>query len=340
MSSETKTFTNNLRALISEGLDVHGLLVVFKKELADNFSSYRFVILFALIAMVSLISTYMTGVGLREELEGVAKPKFVFLMLFTSTGTWFSLVQFVAFFGPLIGLVLGFDSINREKNAGTMSKLVSQPIFRDSIINGKFLAGVTTITIMLVAIILVISGLGLRVLGVVPGVEEIWRIIIYLIISIIYISFWLGISMLFSILFRSIATSALASIAVWIFFSFFVSLGASAVANAFAPIPSSGADSETVVRHARIQESVRLISPMELYSDATATIIDPMRKTTRSLILMGPMERLLSGRFQNPLSLTQSILVVWPYITSLVAITLVCFGFSYGIFMRQEIRSV
>ena len=340
MSSETKTFTNNLRVLISEGLDVRGLLFVFKKELADNFSSYRFVILFALIAMVSLISTYMTGVGLREELEGVAKPKFVFLMLFTSTGTWFSLVQFVAFFGPLIGLVLGFDSINREKNAGTMSKLVSQPIFRDSIINGKFLAGVTTITIMLVAIILVISGLGLRVLGVVPGVEEIWRIIIYLIISIIYISFWLGISMLFSILFRSIATSALASIAVWIFFSFFVSLGASAVANAFAPIPSSGADSETVVRHARIQESVRLISPMELYSDATATIIDPMRKTTRSLILMGPMERLLSGRFQNPLPLTQSILVVWPYITSLVAITLVCFGFSYGIFMRQEIRSV
>ncbi len=340
MSTETKTFTNNLRALVSEGLDVHGLLVVFKKELTDNFSSYRFVILFALIAMVSLISTYMTGVNLREELEGIAKPKLVFLMLFTSTGAWFSLAQFVAFFGPLIGLVLGFDSINREKNTGTMSKLVSQPIFRDSIINGKFLAGVTTITIMLVAIILVISGLGLRVLGVVPGIEEIWRIIIYLIISIIYVSFWLGISMLFSILFRSIATSALASIAIWIFFSFFVSLGATAVANAVAPIPSSGADSETIVRHARIQESVRLISPMELYSDATATVIDPMRKTTRSLILMGPLERLSASRFQSPLPLTQSILVVWPYITSLVAITLVCFGFSYGIFMRQEIRSV
>jgi len=318
-----QTFRENLREMMSEGIDTHGLLVVFKKELADNFASYRFVLLFALIAMVSLISTYMTGVGLREELEGVAKPKFVFLMLFTSTGAWFSLVQFVAFFGPLIGLVLGFDSINREKSAGTMSKLVSQPIFRDSIINGKFLAGVTT-----------------RVLGVVPGIEEVWRIIIYLIISIIYVSFWLGISMLFSILFRSIATSALASIAVWIFFSFFLSLTANAVANAVVPIPSSGAETETVIRHARIQEGVRLISPMELYSDATATVIDPMRKTTRSLVLMGPMERLLSSRFQNPLALSQSILVVWPYIVSLVALTLVCFGFSYAVFMRQEIRPV
>jgi ABC-2 type transport system permease protein len=329
----------NLRAIFSEGIDSHGLFTVFKKELADHFSSYRFVILFALIAMVSLISTYMTGVGLREELEGIAKPKFVFLMLFTSTGTWFSLAQFVAFFGPLIGLVLGFDSINREKSTGTMSKLVSQPIFRDSIINGKFLAGVTTVAIMFASIVLVISGLGLRLLGVVPGIEELWRIIIYLMISIVYVSFWLGISMLFSIVFRSIATSALASIAMWIFFSFFVSLGANVVANALAPVPASGADPELVVRNARIQHGVRLVSPMELYSDATATIIDPMRKTTRSLVLMGPMERLLSSRFQNPLPLSQSILVVWPHIVSLVAITLVCFGFSYAIFMRQEIRS-
>jgi ABC-2 type transport system permease protein len=329
----------NLREIFSEGIDSHGLFVVFKKELADHFSSYRFVILFALIAMVSLISTYMTGMGLREELEGIAKPKFVFLMLFTSTGAWFSLVQFVAFFGPLIGLVLGFDSINREKTTGTMSKLVSQPIFRDSIINGKFLAGVATVAIIFASIVLVISGLGLRVLGVVPGIEELWRIIIYLVISIIYVSFWLGISMLFSIVFRSIATSALASIAIWIFFSFFISLGANVVANALAPVPASGADPEIVVRNARIQQGVRLVSPMELYSDATATIIDPMRKTSRSLVLMGPMERLLSSRFQNPLPLSQSILVVWPYIVSLVAITLVCFGFSYAIFMRQEIRS-
>jgi ABC-2 type transport system permease protein len=78
---------------------------------------------------------------------------------------------------------------------------------------------------------------------------------------------------------------------------------------------------------------------MELYSEATATVIDPMRKTTKSLVLMGPMERLSSARFQNPLTLSQSILVVWPYIVSLVALTLVCFGLSYGVFMRQEIRS-
>lgn len=320
---------------------MNGIRAIVRKELADHFSSYRFIILFALIAMVSLITTYMVGMGLKEELAGVAKPSFVFLMLFTSTGPLFSLVQFVAFFGPLIGLVLGFDSINRERSTGTLSKLASQPIYRDAIINGKFLSGVVTIAIMLVSILLVVTGLGLALIGVVPGVEEVWRLIIYLVISIFYISFWLGISILFSIVFRGIATSALATLAIWIFFSFFISMGATVVANAVVPLDQTNRDNpQVVLKHLRVQRVVSLSSPMQLYNDSTAIIIDPTRKTTRSFVLMGPLERLSSARFSGPLDLSQSIYVVIPHLISLIAITMICFGVSYAVFMRQEIRSM
>ncbi len=315
-----------------------GIGAIFRKELADHFSSYRFIILFALIAMVSLITTYMVGIGLKEELGGLAKPKFVFLMLFTSTGPLFSLVQFVAFFGPLIGLVLGFDSINRERSTGTLSKLASQAIYRDSIINGKFLSGVATVAIMLLSILLVVSGLGLTLIGVVPGVEEVWRIFIYLIVSIFYISFWLGVSILFSILFRGIATSALATLAVWIFFSFFVSMGASVVANAMVPVDKNTIEDQ--IRRARIRRTVSLISPMQLYNDSSGIAIDPMRKTTNPLVIRGLIEQLSSERFERPLTLSQSMYVVLPHLITLIAITFICFGFSYYVFMRQEIRPI
>jgi ABC-2 type transport system permease protein len=318
---------------------VQGINVILKKELADHFSSYRFVIIFALIAMISLITAYMVGLNIRQQLEGVAKPRFIFLMLFTAPGAMFSLVQFVAFFGPLVGLILGFDTINRERNQGTLSKLLSQPIYRDVVINGNFLAGVAMITIMLVSIVLVITGLGLLVMGIVPGLEEIWRIFFYLVISIVYVSFWLGVAILFSILFRSTATSALASLAVWIFFSFFVSIGANIVANALANDPSPE-NPEAIIQQARIIKAFQLISPMELYTDATATIIDPLRKSTRSMISVGPMENISMSRFSGPLPLGQSILIVIPYIISLVAITIICFAVSYTVFMRQEIRSL
>jgi ABC-2 type transport system permease protein len=320
---------------------VRGIKTLIKKELADHFASYRFTIIFALIAMVSLITAYMVGLNIRNELEGVVKPRFIFLMLFTSPGAMFSLVQFVAFFGPLVGLVLGFDTINRERNEGTLSKLLSQPIYRDVVINGKFLAGVVMISVMMASIVLVITGLGLIVMGIIPGLEEIWRIFIYLVISIIYISFWLGVAILFSILFRSTATSALAALAVWIFFSFFIPLGASVLANAFAA-DSVDANPESVMRRAKIIRAFILTSPMELYTDATATIIDPTRKHARSVISMrhGPMESLSMARFAGPLPLVQSFLIVVPYIISLIALTVVCFAISYAVFMRQEIRSL
>jgi ABC-2 type transport system permease protein len=223
-----------------------------------------------------------------------------------------------------------------------LSKLLSQPIYRDSVINAKFLAGVAIIAIVLVAIVLIISGLGIRLIGVVPGAEEVLRLVIYLIASILYIAFWLGISILFSVVFRSTATSALASLAIWIFFSFFVSLGAGFLADAVAPIGQSGAgmDPTLVVKHEQVQRTISLFSPMTLYNDATTTILDPMRKTTRSLILMGPLERLSLSRFQSPLPLLQSLFIVTPHLVSLVAITFLCFGVCYLAFMRQEIRTV
>lgn len=321
---------------------MHGIITIFRKELEDHFSSTRFLLLSALIIMVGVIITAMVGMSIREELKGMTKPTLIFLFLFTSTGKLFSFVQFIAFFGPLIGIILGFDSINRERVSRTLSKIVSQPIYRDSIINAKFLSGVVVISIVLVAIVLLISGLGIRLIGVVPGPEEALRLIVYLIISILYIAFWLGISILFSVIFRSTATSALASLAVWIFFSFFVGLGAGFLADAIAPVSQSGAqvDPEMLIRHERIQRVTSLFSPMTLYSEATTTILDPMRKTTRSLILMGPMERLSLSRFQNPLPLLQSLFIVTPHIVSIIAITFLCFGVCYYIFMRQEIRTI
>jgi ABC-2 type transport system permease protein len=322
---------------------VPGLWAVCRKELGDHWSSPRFTLLLTVILMVGLIMTSMRGSGLRTELEGLTKPSLVFLMLFTSTGPFVSFAQFVAFFGPLMGLILGFDAINRERTARTLPKLLAQPIYRDSIIIGKFLAGITTIAVMFVSFFVLIGGLGLRVLGVVPGTEEVGRLALYLVGSICYVGFWLGLAILASVIFRSLATSALAVLALWIFLAFFLPLGAQLTADTLAPMPAattSEADIEAMVRHERVKQAVSYISPMTLYSDATAVILDPFRKTTRSLVLMGPLERLSLSRFQNPLPLDASALVVAPHLVLLVALTLLCFGVTYATFLRQEIRAI
>jgi len=323
-------------------MTLHGIFTIYRKEMEDHFSSIRFLLIAALIVMVGVIIASMVGMSMQDELKGVAKPNFVFLLLFTSTGKLFSFTQFIGFLGPLIGIILGFDAVNRERTGRTLSKLVSQPIYRDAIINAKFLAGVTMIAIVMASLVLIISGLGIRLIGVVPGADEVWRLLIYLVLSVLYISFWLGAAILFSVVFKSTATSALASLAAWIFLSFFVGLGGSFLADAIAPMQQT-ADvaqaTEAFINNDRIQRIVSFLAPATLYGDATSTILDPLRKTPRSFILMGPLERLSLSRFQNPLPLGQSVVIVAPFLISLIAITFVCFGICYMVFMRQEIRS-
>lgn len=314
------------------------MFTVFRKEIADHFNSTRFLILFCLVICVALLTTYMVSMNLRSEISGGARIRYLFLMLFTTSGQFFSLTQFIAFFGPLIGIIMGFDAINRERNMGTLSKLLSQPVYRDAIINGKFLAGIVTVSIMFVSLALLISGLGMVVIGVVPSAEEVARLVLYMLISIVYVGFWLGMAILFSILFTSIGTSALAAVALWILVSFFIGFGSSLIADAIAPVEHD--NPEQIVRNQRVADVISVVSPVNLYSDATSKIVDPSRKPTKSLVLVGPMEMISMSRFDNPLPLAQSILVVAPYLTTLLALTAICFGISYVVFMRQEIRSI
>ncbi|MCD6339523.1 MAG: ABC transporter permease [Verrucomicrobia bacterium] len=312
---------------------------IARKELADQFSSTRFLLLFSLILMVALITSYMAATHIREALEGVAKPSHVFLLMFTTPGKFISLTQFIAFFGPLLGIIMGFDAINRERQLRTLSKVLSQPVFRDDVINGKFLAGIITIGIVVAAMILLVTGMGMLAVGVEPGPEEIGRLLIYLLITAAYVAFWLGLAILFSIIFRSLATSALAAGAVWVLFSFFIGFASDLVANAVAPVDNPR-DPEQIVAHERASETASLVSPVVLYSEATGVVLDPFRRSRSGVVMMGMLEQLSLERFQSPLPLDQSILVAWPYLTLLVGTTLAVFWLAYWVFMRQEVRAV
>src|SRR5206468_11154324 len=116
----------------------------------------------------------------------------IFLLLFTaSNGSLPSFVTFIGFLGPLVGLALGFDAINGEQARGTLSRLLAQPIYRDSVINGKFLAGLSTIAVMLVTITLLAAGLGIPLVGQPPGAGDIARLVLFLVVSVVYVAFWM-----------------------------------------------------------------------------------------------------------------------------------------------------
>jgi ABC-2 type transport system permease protein len=305
--------------------------VVFWKELADHFSSRRFMILLVLIVLIGLWASYATGQAIRQNTESIP-AQYVFLLLLTSSGEMvFSLATFLGFFGPLVGITLGFDSISGEYARGTLSRVLSQPIYRDSLINGKFLAGLATVAVLWGSILLLVIGLGITLLGFPPNGEELWRMLIFTSVGIFYVGFWLALAVLFSLLFQKTVTAALASMAVWLFMTLFVVIVSQAVANIMVPETTTP---EQIARRSDVETIVSRISPTTLFSEAVHIVLNPAARVF-GLALQSQAE----GILPTPLALEQSLNLIWPHITTLFALVAVCFGISYIIFMRAEIRA-
>jgi len=311
------------------------MYAVFRKELADHFNSIRFVILFILVLLAAVFATYIT----IQSIRGAVTPttEFVFLKIFTTSGeTLPSFLFFLSLFIPIIGIAFGFDAINSERTSGNLSRLLSQPIYRDAVINGKFLAGLAVLSIMIVSVVAIAAGLGLRIIGVPPSSEEVLRLIVFALMSMVYGAFWMALAVLFSVFFNRAATSMLASIALWIFLFFFMSMIAGAIANAQVPIDQNSSLA-MLTKNAEIQGMVGRISPCTLYGEATAALLVPELGSLNPALMIST---LAAGRMLTPLPFNQSLLLVWPQVVGIIALAAICFAISYIRFMREEIRSI
>jgi ABC-2 type transport system permease protein len=166
---------------------MHPFRVILNKEISDHVRSWRFIILIVIIALTCFASlaTALSNMG-KAVKPGDPEGAFFFLKLFTLTdGTLPPFMVFISFLGPLLGISLGFDAVNSEQNNRTLSRVLAQPIYRDYLLNAKFLAALVVISVMFFSLIFLVMGIGLIAIGIPPTVEEFWRIVFFLIISIL-----------------------------------------------------------------------------------------------------------------------------------------------------------
>ena len=327
MAAQTE---RTVRTPAREGSPWTGMWAVVGKEMADNLTSVRMSILETLTVLTAIGTVYAAAQNLRSG----GRDPYLFVRLFTTAREPLpAFVGFLGFLVPLIAIALAFDAINGEFNRRTISRLLSQPIYRDALLLGKFLAGLFTLALVLSTIWLIIIGLGIVTLGVPPSGEEVGRLLWFLLVVIFYGGIWLSVATLFSIVFRQPATAALASIAVWLFFTVFWGMIADLLTQVLAPIRVGYL--EEVVRQVRLNLALSRISPNTLYVDAVLALLNP---SIRSLGLVLPVQ-LEGAILGTPLPLDQSVLLIWPHITGLIAATILIFALGYVLFQRREIRA-
>ncbi|HET7027508.1 MAG TPA: ABC transporter permease [Candidatus Limnocylindrales bacterium] len=315
-----------------------GWRVIAAKEFGDHLTNVRFWILLAILGLAAVATVYFAAQVIRDQATNASGTPSVFILMFVlapdQIPPFYGLVGFLL---PLVGIAFGFDAINGERAQGTLPRLLSQPIHRDDVVNGKFAAGLAVIATILVAITALIAAVGIVRLGITPGVDEIARLVAWLVVSIVYVGFWLAFATLCSVALRRAATSALVAIGAWLLVTIFATFLVSTIAGIVAP-GGAAASLDDQIANANWTQFLSSLSPSTLYQQATVVLLNPSIQTV-GVVLPSQADQLQTGGLPTILPIDQSLLLIWPQVVAIVGLTVACFAAAYVLFLRQEVRA-
>ena len=118
--------------------------------------------------------------------------------------------------------------------------------------------------------------LGLFLIGIPPGAEEIARSFVFLLVTIVYAGVWLALALLFSVVFRSAATAALVTLGLWLLVTFIWPVLAGALAQIIVPPdPRYTALGLQTPGTAQLEQILARFSPSTLYAEIVVALLDP-----------------------------------------------------------------
>lgn len=295
--------------------NVRNVLVIAQKEFTDHLWSPRF------IASVLVFSLIIFSFSYRAVLNG----RNIFQMGFLD------IAQIIAVFMPFLGIAIGFDAVVKESKSSSLNILLTHPVFRDNIITGKILGSLATLALVIGISIIASVGTMLFISGVQINFLEIERILIFAILTFIYISTFVGVSILISIYSKSTTGSLIYSVVIWInsiivFGAIVVVIASIITGQSFLDLGNNG---QLLELNANLQE----FSPIHHYAEAVSGV--PSLSWGGASIDAGPDRSL--GIFDMRRPLDQWVEEYWTNIVVLIAVPIILFTASFMAFLRRDI---
>ena len=338
-----------------------GVFTIARKELIDIVRSRRFLMLEGVLLLLLFVATYSSGSG--GSFMGFITPRTPgggqTSSFLRASGSGFQGI--ISFIGPILGIALAAGVITGEREKGTMKMLLSQPIFRDNVLNGKFLAIASTIVLATVLAYVFFMGVGIVALGVTPSMDEALRLLLITVFSTLYTLAFASIALLISVMFRRTTTAVIVALSVFVLFTFALSLISYPIAaavigpapqatfveqvverrmpdgtvrNITTQVPSQGyreALSEYSQKQQGIMNTIQSISP-NYHISRINTFLETLRNPSQSFSIGSSGSQTTSTTY----SLAEGLQLLGVNIIALSLYLVIPFIASYITFTRQE----
>jgi ABC-2 type transport system permease protein len=328
------------------------------KQLRDNFSSKKFLLVLGLFMIFSMASIYIGAEDYQQQMEqyrdgsiGYQPEKPDLMDVFTP------MMSFnMPLAAGLLALLLSYNAISREREEGTIELLLSYPVYRDEVINGKFMAGFVTVATALVLAFTASSGLAIYMLELMPTAEQISRLVFMGFGTLIYMGFFLGLGTLLSTVFRSSWRSLIVG-AVLLGFFLAVPFGAQALSGviyqyedtdpgtpggpgvARSMAVEGGEDVEVRPEPDRDREEER--RERQQVQEKRERFVQTVSRLSPSTSYGNYVETMLGINYESSTglepTLRESLESAFGYLVYLVSQTALIFTASYAVFLRQDL---
>lgn len=355
------------------------VFTVAGKEFSDHLMSRRFLIILALFLIITAIGLYQGVEQYTERLESYAdqmaameqydgpvgwmteKPSVMTVFTYMSYQT--------TMLGAILAVAMGFDLVTREKETRSLKTLLSHPVYRDEIINGKALGGVAALGVAVGGTILLSIAI-LLIFSIVPNLEELGGILLYGGVTLVFLLAFFSIALLMSTVTRESGNALIYTLIVFFVLTSLLPTFGAVAAQAFAGEPPEppemmnygvhtsivavdGPDvnpaessfvSEEWMRYEEemqaysdrlrsVYDVITLISPQSNYQTVVMSITDP----SMAMVISSSSYGAMSMPPESP-DLGEILGNIWKNIVALFALPAVFFGAAYAAFMRMDVR--
>lgn len=184
-----------------------GMITIAKKEFGDILSNKIVIITVSIFLILAILNIYDIYNGLKANIIINFYGAINGSVLFALIG-----------YGSILGVIIGVTSISNERRTNALSVLVSKPLYRDTIINGKLIGSLCALTcifgfVMAIYTLALLLICGNTVTSIMP--DYMLRLPVVLAIAVIYVMIFLSIAMFVSIMVKDYAVSVIMSVTIW-----------------------------------------------------------------------------------------------------------------------------
>ena len=361
-------------------MEAKGLFNVARKEFIGHLTSKRFIVILGLFLIISALAMHQGINNYNERLDAYKeqlsqikegpegpvrwmpeKPSIMLVFMFMSS--------YILMLGAILAIAMGFDLLSKEKETRSLKSLLSCPVFRDEIINGKALGG-TLALVFAMGTALLISLAILLIFSIVPSMNELAAILVFGIVSIVFLLAYFAIALMMSTVSRDSGSALIYTLVIFFILGSLLPIVGSTVADMVSGEPpeppafefhqhetdeSEGPTIKEVTKEEmqQYQEELRAWSEKRKPITETFNIISPnMNYQKISFLISNP--QIYSAVYEKSTPSSGSMTIafggetapglqkvlgkVWKNILALISFSVVFFAIAYIRFMRMDIR--